>query len=308
MNLLKTHGPYYYNEWKVTRIVEWEGEAMPHPVLFPGKTAGEIRAASPPGAEGRLTENGMIVTSTQLFVMQAGGRAVVIEAGSGNGKTRPAEPYWDHQNLPYRETLGSLGIEAEDVAYVFLSHLHPDHVGLATTGENGRWTPTFPRAKYVLHPREWEYWTSRSRDDPGSHPFIDDSVLPLMDSGCVLFAREGERIGGIRIHETPGHTPGHLIFEAGEGELWLLGDLLHHPAQVAHPEWPSGDWDTDREGAVSQRRKFFTRFAESAAPLLAAHTGGLFRIEETGPGRFFFRYEKSQTAEECPPGAVSVSY
>jgi glyoxylase-like metal-dependent hydrolase (beta-lactamase superfamily II) len=289
MELLKTFGPYTFGNWKLTRIVEWEGEAMPHAVLFPGIYADEIRAASPAGADGRLTENGMIVTSNQFFLLQSEGHSAVVEAGSGNGKRRPAEPYWDRQNLPYFETLGSLGVKPEDIDYIFLSHLHPDHVGLATTRRGGRWLPAFPRAQYVVHPREWTYWTGLAADDPRRHPCIDDSILPLEAAGCVRFARGGEQVGGVRIHEAPGHTPGLLLFEAAGGGLWLLGDLLHHPAQAAHPEWPSADFDVDREGGIAQRRKYFARFAETGATLAASHSGGLFRIEETVPGRYFAR-------------------
>lgn len=291
MNLLETRGPYTINGFQVTQILEWEGEAMPHAILFPGIPADEIRKASPPGAQGRLTENGMIVTTTQLFLLQADGRAVLIEAGSGNGKARPAEPYWDHQTLPYRETLASLGVQPEDVEFVFLSHLHQDHVGLATTRIDGRWEPTFPQATYVFHPSEWMYWSSLSSGDPKRHPCIDDSVLPLVEAGCVRFARAGDRIGPIRIHEAPGHTPGHLVFETEESGLWFLGDLLHHPAQVAHPEWPSADWDVDRAENIAQRKRIFQRAVDSNLRLLAAHMGGLFRIEETVPGRFFVRNE-----------------
>jgi glyoxylase-like metal-dependent hydrolase (beta-lactamase superfamily II) len=298
MELLQIHGPYAFNDWRVTRIVEWEGEAMPHAVLFPKISADEIRAASPAGAGGRLTERGMIVTSNQFFLLEGEGRAAVIEAGSGNGKRRPAEPYWDRQNLPYFETLGSLGIKPEDVEFVFLSHLHQDHVGLATIWKDGSWTPAFPRAKYVVHPREWAHWTGLSPDDPRYHPCIGDSILPLREAGCVLFARGGDRIGGIRIHEAPGHTPGLLLFEAAQGALWFLGDLLHHPAQAAHPEWPSADFDTDRAGGIAQRRRYFARFADSGACLLASHAGGPFRIESNGPGKFFFRPLPEGPAED----------
>ena len=306
MDLLETRGPHNFNGWKVTRIVEWEGEAMPHAVLFPGIPAAEIRKASPGGAHSRLTEKGMIVTSTQLFVLQGEGRAILFEAGSGNGKTRPSEPYWDHQNLPYRETLASLGIQPEDIEYVFLSHLHQDHVGLATTWADGRWAPTFPRAKYVFHPREWVYWNSLSSSDPKRHPCIDDSVLPLLEAGCVQFARAGDRLGGIRIHEAPGHTPGNLLFEVDGAGLWFLGDLLHHPAQATHPEWAAASFDVDPDLGRMQRLTYFKRFADFDLSLLAAHMGGPFRIEETGPGGYFVRYGKPQTAEKCPQGAISV--
>jgi len=303
MNLLDVRGPYRWNGLTATRIVEWEGEALPHPVLFPGRTADEIRRASPPGAEARLTDAGMIVTSTQFFLLREGVRVSIVEAGSGNGKTRPNEPYWDHQNLPYRETLGSLGVRPEDVDYVFLSHLHPDHVGLATTAAGEGWAPTFPRAQHVLSRREWEYWSGL----PHRLPFIEDSARPLIDAGCVRFAGDGDSIGGIRVHDTPGHTPGHLIFEAEAAGLWFLGDLLHHPAQAAHPDWPSAQWDVDRDGGTAQRRKFFRRFADSGALLLGTHLGGPFRIEPVQDGAYRLRYEPAAEAETKLPCKESAA-
>jgi glyoxylase-like metal-dependent hydrolase (beta-lactamase superfamily II) len=305
MNILETRGPHLFNGWKVFQIVEWEGEAMPHPVLFPGIPAEDIRKASPPGAEARLTETGMIVTSTQLFLLKEGSRAVLIEAGSGNGKTRPAESYWDHQNLPYRETLAALGVKPQDVETVFLSHLHLDHVGLATSWSGERWEPTFPRARYVLDPREWAYWNSFPAGTPSRHPCIDDSVRPLVDAGRAQFTYDGERIGPLRVHSAPGHTPGHLLLALEDSNLWFLGDLLHHPAQAFHPDWSAANWDVDPERARSQRRRFFKHFADSRATLLAAHTGGLFRVQEISPGRYSVRYCEP-IAEPCPLYADSV--
>ncbi|MBN1438593.1 MAG: MBL fold metallo-hydrolase [Anaerolineales bacterium] len=139
MDLLKVFGPHCWDGAELWRIVEWEGEAMAHPVLFPGRTTREIRRVSPPGVGARLTETGMIISSTQIFLLRFGGRLSVIDAGSSNGKTRPDEPYWDHQNLPYEQTLASLGVRLEDVDFVFLSHLHHDHVGWATTAAERGW-------------------------------------------------------------------------------------------------------------------------------------------------------------------------
>jgi glyoxylase-like metal-dependent hydrolase (beta-lactamase superfamily II) len=300
MNLLETRGPYICNEWNVFQIVEWEGAAMPHGVLFPGIPVEEIRRASPPGRDGRLTETGMIVTSTQLFLLKSGSRAILVEAGSGNGKTRPAEPYWDHQALPYRETLAALGAEPEDVEFVFLSHAHQDHVGLATTRNGDYWEPTFPNAKYLLDPREWSYWNTLPAGGPKRHPCIDDSIRPLVEAGCVQFTGGGERVGPIRVHDASGHTPGHLLLELVDLNLWFLGDLIHHPAQASHPEWSAANWDFDPGLARSRRRHFFKQFAESRATLLGVHLGDPFTMEEISAGRYGVRYAEATVTEQCP--------
>jgi glyoxylase-like metal-dependent hydrolase (beta-lactamase superfamily II) len=291
MTLLEIRGPRLLNDWKLYRIVEWEGEAFPHGVLFPGIPAEEIRRAVPAGPDGRLNDNGMIVSTTQFFLLLEGSRAIVVEAGTGNGKSRPAEPYWDHQNLPYAETLRSLGVGADDVEYLFLSHLHVDHVGLATTWADGAWRPTFPRAQSVLDGREWAYWNGPPAGNPKPPPCIADSVRPLVEAGRVRFARDGDRIGPLRMHAAPGHTPGHLLFEMESAGFWFIGDMMHHPAQAAHPDWSAADWDIDAGSARSQRADFFRRFARTGATLLAPHLGGPFRLEELSADSFAVHYE-----------------
>lgn len=291
MNLLETRGPHVFGSWTVTQIVEWEGEAFPHSFLFPDISLDAIRESSPSGVHSRLTESGMIITANQLFVLRQGDSVVLIELGTGNGKTRPAEPYWDNQNLPYLETLAALTIQPEEVAYAFISHLHPDHVGLTTMRKADRWIPTFPRATYNLHPAEWEYWSKIQPNDPRWHPCLEDSVSPLIEAGCVRWVQDGECVAGIRIHEAGGHTPGNILFEVEGHNLWFIGDLLHHPAQIAHPEWPSASFDVDRDMNARQRQRYFKCFADSDATLFAEHMGNPFRITKTMSGGLFAQYD-----------------
>ncbi|HEX2996131.1 MAG TPA: MBL fold metallo-hydrolase [Anaerolineales bacterium] len=291
MNLLEMRGPHTFGPWTVTQLVEWEGEAFPHSVLFPHVSVEAVRQSSPSGVHSRLTDSGMIITATQLFVLRREDVVILIEAGTGNGKTRPSEAYWDHQNLPYLESLAALNIQPESVAYVFVSHCHVDHVGLATTWREDRWMPTFPRARYILHPVEWSYWNSLPVNDPRRHPCLDDSIKPLVDAGCVQWVQSGQCVAGIRIHEAAGHTPGNMIFEVDGQDLWFLGDLLHHPAQVAHPEWPSASFDSDTELNTHQRQRYFKRFADSGATLFAEHMGNQFKIKEASEGQFLAKYD-----------------
>ncbi len=291
MSLLETRGPYTFGPWTVTQLVEWEGEAFPCHVLFPHIPIESVCKSSPSGVHSRLTENGMIITATQFFILRRGDLVVLIESGTGNGKARPSEPYWDHQNLPYLETLAALHIQPEEVAYVFMSHCHVDHVGLATTQKDNHWVPTFPRARYILNPAEWDYWSKIPRDDSRWHPCLEDSVKPLVDTGCVQWIQDNQCVEGIRVHEAAGHTPGNLIFEVEGQDLWFVGDLLHHPAQVAHPEWPSASFDVDPDLNTRQRQRYLKHFADSDATVFAVHVGNQFKVTEIAPGQFFARYD-----------------
>ncbi|HSB02368.1 MAG TPA: hypothetical protein VLE49_17080, partial [Anaerolineales bacterium] len=142
-----------------------------------------------------------------------------------------------------------------------------------------------------LHSTEWEYWSKVTSDDPRWHPCLEDSVKPLVDAGCIQWVQDNQYVADIRVHEAAGHTPGNVIFEVEGQNLWFLGDLLHHPAQVAHPEWPSASFDTDAELNTRQRRRYFKHFADSGASLFAEHMGNQFKITEVAPGQFFARYD-----------------
>ena len=284
MVMIETRGPRHVGDRSVTQVVEWEGEALPHTRLFPTLSLDALRAASPPPPHTRLSEAGMVITANQFFVVQGKGEVSVIEMGTGNGKSRPDEPYWDHQNLPYEETLASLGVSLEDVRYAFISHGHLDHTGFATSPAGDGWAPSFPNARYVMHPREWEYWGGMSSENPRWHPCIEDTLRPLVDAGVVHWASDGEVVGGLVVHHAPGHTPGKIVLELSGGQVWFVGDMLHHPAQIAHPEWSAADFDTDREGAIAQREKYLPMLADTGSLVYAMHLGNPFQIERSGAG------------------------
>src|SRR5512138_1796237 len=81
MNLLEMRGPHRFGPWTVTQLVEWEGEAFPHSNLFPNLSLDVVREASPAGVHSRLTENGMLITSTQIFVLRRADLVMLIELG-----------------------------------------------------------------------------------------------------------------------------------------------------------------------------------------------------------------------------------
>ncbi|MGY3361875.1 glyoxylase-like metal-dependent hydrolase (beta-lactamase superfamily II) [Bradyrhizobium sp. GM0.4] len=59
----------------------------------------------------------------------------------------------------YMRNLAAAGVSVEDIDFVLCTHLHSDHVGWNTQLRDGRWIPTFPRARYIFSKREYEQRT-----------------------------------------------------------------------------------------------------------------------------------------------------
>ena len=102
---------------------------------------------------------------------------------------------------------------------------------------------------------------------------FDQSVSPVFEAGLVdLVDGDHEVTDEIRLEPTPGHTPGHVsvhIRSRGE-EAIITGDLLHHPIQIARPEWrSSADWDGDM--GESTRRSFLERYSDRPVLVIGTH-------------------------------------
>ena len=64
--------------------------------------------------------------------------------------------------------LKAAGLGPEDIDFVMCTHLHGDHVGWNTKLENGRWVPTFPKARYLFSKKEYDLLEPRSIKRPRS--------------------------------------------------------------------------------------------------------------------------------------------
>ncbi len=89
--------------------------------------------------------------------------------------------------------------------------------------EPGREVVQFQRARHRVHRADWDYFL----DEPRAAPRGVRKLRPVED--LFAFVGDGEEVApGIRLHLTPGHTPGHCVVEVGaEGDgsrVWLLGD------------------------------------------------------------------------------------
>jgi hypothetical protein len=113
--------------------------------------------------------SGRMVITYQTFVVRTPKHTVLIDTCTGEDKGHP--PPFDFPKQPWFDNFRAAGLSFEDITHVFCTHLHIDHTGWNTMLRDGRWVPTFPRAKYIFHKGEYAYWetaTTRGANPPGN--------------------------------------------------------------------------------------------------------------------------------------------
>ena len=258
--------------FEVHRITEYEGPFIAPETFFPDFDPEVVRSNSEhPGSRLIDQATGNLLFSFHSFVVKTGHHTILIDSCLGNDKERPTRPQFHRMRTPYIADLAGIGVKVEDVDYVMCTHLHWDHVGWNTRLENGRWVPTFPKARYLFSRKEYNYWAdehAKNRIDA-----IADSVLPIVEAKKAdLVNSEHALDDHIRLMPTPGHTPDHFAVCIGRGgdAAVLTGDLIHSPLQARYPELVMRV-DYDPAQATATRRNFLERYCDTSTLCCTMH-------------------------------------
>ena len=219
--------------------------------------------------------DGKLIMSIHSFVVEAPGRRIIVDTCLGNDKQNRRIPHWNDRHGPFLSDLAAAGFPPDSIDTVLCTHLHVDHVGWNTKLQDGRWVPTFPKAQYLMGRIEYDHWCS-VQDRPDMAHVMADSVTPVMDAGlATLIEYDHQVCDEVSLVPTVGHTPGHvsvMIRSRGEQAL-ITGDFMHHPCQIAHPEWHTTA-DTDPPQGIATRRAMFERLAGAPVLVIGTHFAG----------------------------------
>ena len=196
------------------------------------------------------------LTSFNFYLIEYKNSLALIDAGVNSEKC------WDIFN----KTLGNLGFCVEDIEKIILTHNHEDHVGIINRILSIKNVPIYahPEAIYRLK-REKEYFTQRIDffrqlySEMGCGEKGEQQVSKLLKAmpekekeivnGTIVPITESDEISGLKVIETPGHSPDHLVFLNERQKCLFSGDqLVHHISSNAIVE-------PDREGFLNPPRK-----------------------------------------------------
>jgi glyoxylase-like metal-dependent hydrolase (beta-lactamase superfamily II) len=210
--------------------------------------------------------NGLVRGKANIPLIRKGAELVLVDIGAGH-KYQPSDG-------ALSDNLLAAGVDPNAVTKVVFTHAHPDHIW-ATLGPNGRLR--FPNAVYHVGGAEWDFWMDpnyQATMPAALHGFAKGAQrdLDAIKDRTVRLKPGDEVIGGLRVLDTAGHTPGHLSLEmsGGEGLLISADVAVNEIVSFEHPDWSFG-YDTLPEVAIRNRLRLLDRAASDKTKLLGYH-------------------------------------
>jgi glyoxylase-like metal-dependent hydrolase (beta-lactamase superfamily II) len=188
-----------------------------------------------------------------VYALELDNGVAIVDAGW------PTDDAWEALNAGLNEAGGSIG----DVRAVVVTHLHPDHYGLAgrVREASGAWVGLHPSDANLLQTRyeDTDGLLERMRELMEMSGVPEDKLPDLAMASMEIKATLNVALPDVLIEDeqkidlpgwdfraiwTPGHSPGHICLYSDEQEILLSGDhvlpritpnISFHSQQFANP-------------------------------------------------------------------------
>jgi glyoxylase-like metal-dependent hydrolase (beta-lactamase superfamily II) len=281
---VKTQAPGYYRmmlgDFEVTTLSDG---------TFPMKAADLLTNVTRKQLEEDLDRSFLtdpIEESVNGFLINTGTKLVLVDTGAG--------AFYGPTVGKLLKNLEASGYRPEQVDEIYVTHMHPDHIGgLVADGKR-----VFPNAVVRAAQAEGDYWLSKAKMEAAPKESQDSFQIAMKALAPYVathryrpFQGDVELVPGVRAVAAPGHTPGHTLYviESGGQKLLLWGDLMH----VAAAQFPDPGvtirFDVDSASAAEQRRKVFADAATNRYYVGGAHLPfpALGHLRSNGAGYTF---------------------
>jgi len=155
------------------------------------------------------------------------------------------------------EQLADIGLSAQDIEFISISHSHFDHSGQAAL---------FPDSQWLVNKNEFDYMFSTDANKVQNAAFAELSNS-IHTGNLDVFGD-----GSVMILELPGHTPGHSALQvnlAESGPILLTGDLYHRSESRELKRVPR--FNTDESQTRDSMEIFEALAKDSGARVIIQH-------------------------------------
>ena len=263
--MVKTQAPGYYRmmlgDFEVTAISDGT-------VKLPVKDLLNAPAAKIDAALKKNFISYPVETSVNAYLINTGSKLLLVDTGAAG---------------LFGPTLGNMlanlkaaGYQPEQVDEIYITHMHPDHVGGLMNGT----TMTFPNATLRLDKADADFWLSEAKmkatpkESQGFFQGAMASVNPYVAAGKLKTFEGGtELVPGIKAMATHGHTAGHTAYavESKGEKLVLWGDLMHVAAVQFDDPSVTIKFDTETKAAAKERIKAYADAARGGYLVGGSH-------------------------------------
>ncbi|MES2188829.1 MAG: MBL fold metallo-hydrolase [Pseudomonadota bacterium] len=220
-------------------------------------------------------------TSVNGYLINTGSKLVLVDTGAAG---------------LFGPTLGNLaanlkaaGYQPEQVDEIYITHMHPDHVGGLMNGDK----LAFPNATVRADKHDADFWLSQANldkapaDAKGFFQGAMASLNPYVKANRFsAFDGNTDLVPGIKATATHGHTAGHTTYvvESNGQKLVLWGDLIHVAAVQFDDPAVTIAFDTDSKSAAVQRKRAYAEAVKGGYLVGASHIAfpGLGHVRANG--------------------------
>ena len=264
--MVKTSAPGYYRikvgRFEVTALSDGTDD-LPMDQLLTHTTPDAVKAALAANFEKLPVE-----TSVNAYLVNTGSRLILIDTGAGT--------FFGPSVGKLEQSLKASGYRPDQIDDVFITHMHPDHVGGLLKGK----LAAFPNAVIHINKADTDFWLSQANQDQApdsAKVFFKDAVAavaPYIKAGRLkTFAGSTELVPGIRAVPIAGHTAGHTgyLVESDGQSMLMWGDVVHLAAmQFADPSITIA-YDSDADEAATDRIAIFKDAAQKGYLVASSH-------------------------------------
>ena len=230
----------------VTWIQDNEGEKLNPRSLFSDASDSLYNSLNMPDG---------IPASVSTFLVKVDGKYILFDAGLGSFVGQ------------LMNRLAALGVNADSISAVYLTHFHLDHIGgLLEMDGLPNISKAFKNAAIYASKVEYDYWMKEFQTEK---PKPSALVMSVYKDSLHLFAFGDTLPHGVLAMDAGGHTPGHTAFLLAN--LLIVGDLMHgYALQKDHPEINS-NYDMDKPKAAESRKRIMQYASDNKLLMAGMH-------------------------------------